>query len=51
MIEANTVTSAGPSGSVDKGPRQERGARLAISTAAPATKTRLIVLLKFEIDR
>jgi hypothetical protein len=50
-IEANTVTSAGPPGSVDKGPKQERGARLAISTAAPATKTRLIVLLKIESDR
>jgi hypothetical protein len=50
-IEANTVTSAGPPGSVDKGPRQERGTRLAVSTAAPATKTRLIILLKTEGDR
>jgi hypothetical protein len=48
-IEANTVTSAGPPGSVDKGPRQERGARLAVSTAGPAAKTRLITLLKIEL--
>ncbi|MGE0131623.1 MAG: DUF4962 domain-containing protein [Blastocatellales bacterium] len=45
-IEANTVTAAGRPGSVDKGPRQERGLRLAVSTAAPATKTRLIMLMK-----
>jgi hypothetical protein len=48
-IEANTVTSAGPPGSVDKGPRQERGARLAVSTVGPAAKTRLITLLKIEL--
>jgi hypothetical protein len=50
-IEANMVTSAGPPGSVDKGPRQERGARLAVSTPTPATNTRLIILLKIEGDR
>jgi hypothetical protein len=50
-IEANTVTSAGPPGSVDKGPKQERGPRLAVSTTAPATKTRFIILLKIEDHR
>jgi Domain of unknown function (DUF4962)/Heparinase II/III-like protein len=50
-IEANTVTSAGPPGSVDKGPRQERGSRLAVSTTAPATKTRFTILLKIEDHR
>ncbi len=47
-IEANTVTSAGQPGSVDKGPQQERGLRLAVSTEAPATKARLTMLLKIE---
>lgn len=47
-IENNTVTSAGQPGSVDKGPRQERGLRLAVSTAAPATKARITILLKIE---
>ncbi len=45
-IEANTVTAAGRPGSVDKGPQQERGVRLAVSNATPATKVRFAVLLK-----
>jgi hypothetical protein len=49
-IEDNTVTSAGRPGSVDKGPRQERGVRLAVSTAAPATRTRFTLLLKIESE-
>ena len=47
-IEANTVTAAGRPGSVDKGPQQERGLRLAVSNANPATKVRFVVLLKIE---
>jgi Domain of unknown function (DUF4962)/Heparinase II/III-like protein len=47
-VESNMVTAAGRPGSVDKGPRQERGLRLAISTLAAATKTRLVMLLKVE---
>jgi hypothetical protein len=47
-IEANNVTAAGRPGSVDKGPRQERGLRLAVGVAAPATRTRLTMLLKIE---
>ena len=47
-IEPNVVTAAGQPGSVDKGERQERGLRLAISTGAPATSARLVMLLKIE---
>jgi hypothetical protein len=47
-IEPNIVTAAGRPGSVDKGERQERGLRLAISTGAPATSARLVMLLKIE---
>jgi hypothetical protein len=47
-IEPNIVTAAGQPGSVDKGERQERGLRLAISTGAPATSARLVMLLKIE---
>ncbi len=35
-IEPNIVTAPGPPGSVDKGPQQQRGERLAVSTAQPA---------------
>jgi hypothetical protein len=47
-IEPNVVTAAGRPGSVDKGEKQERGLRLAISTGAPATSARLVMLLKIE---
>jgi hypothetical protein len=47
-IEPNVVTGAGQPGAVDKGERQERGQRLAISTPAPATEARFVLLLKIE---
>ena len=47
-IEDNFVTSPGPPGLVDKGPKQERGLRLAISTAEPTTKAHFTLLLKIE---
>ncbi|MCP9496735.1 MAG: DUF4962 domain-containing protein [Pyrinomonadaceae bacterium MAG19_C2-C3] len=47
-IEPNIVTAPGRPGSVDKGEQQERGVRLAISTAQPATSARFVKLFKIE---
>lgn len=40
VVEDNVLTAAGPPGSVDKGERQVRGQRLAVSTPAPQTDAR-----------
>ncbi|HEX8119505.1 MAG TPA: heparinase II/III family protein, partial [Pyrinomonadaceae bacterium] len=40
VVEENVLTAPGPPGSVDKGERQVRGRRLAVSTPAPQTRTR-----------
>lgn len=45
-IEPNFLTSAGAPGSVDKGERQQRGERLAISTAKPSSVARFALTLK-----
>jgi hypothetical protein len=47
-IEPNDLTAPGPPGSVDKGERQVRGERLAISTMAPAKAVNFRVSLKIE---
>ena len=48
-VEANALTAPGRPGSVDKGERVERGQRLAVSTAGPATSARFAVSLKVEV--
>ncbi|MBV9927782.1 MAG: heparinase II/III family protein [Acidobacteria bacterium] len=40
VVEENVLTAPGPPGSVDKGERQVRGRRLAVSTPTPQTRTR-----------
>ena len=40
VVEENVLTAPGPPGSVDKGERQVRGQRLAVSTQGPQTRTR-----------
>lgn len=45
-VEENVLTAPGPPGSVDKGERQVRGQRLAISTAKPETSARFRVRLE-----
>jgi hypothetical protein len=45
-IEPNIVIAAGLPGSVDKGERQERGQRLAISSAGPVRDIRFALSLK-----
>lgn len=47
-VEQNDVTAPGRPGSVDKGERQIRGERLAISTAQPTREARFVHLLKIE---
>lgn len=44
-IEPNVVIAAGLPGSVDKGERQERGQRLAISSAGPVKDIRFVISL------
>jgi hypothetical protein len=46
VIEPNIITSAGPPGAVDKGPREERGWRVAITVKEPS----LINKLSFSLD-
>ncbi len=48
IVEKNILTAPGKPGSVDKGEREERGVRLAISTAEKAGKLNLEVRLKIE---
>ena len=45
-IEPNVLTAPGQPGSVDKGERQERGKRMAVSTAAPVNKTQFVISLE-----
>ncbi len=45
-IEPNILTAPGKPGSVDKGERQQRGERLAVSNATPAKEARFVMLLK-----
>lgn len=45
VVEENVLTAAGPPGSVDKGERQVRGQRLAVSTPGPQTSARFRVRL------
>ena len=45
-IETNILTAPGRPGSVDKGEREERGVRLAISTGKAVSKTRFAVKLR-----
>ncbi len=40
VVEENVLTAPGPPGSVDKGERQVRGQRLAVSTNGPQTSAR-----------
>lgn len=40
VVEENLLTAPGPPGSVDKGERQVRGQRLAVSTNGPQTSAR-----------
>lgn len=45
-IEPNVLTAPGKPGSVDKGERQQRGERLAVSNSRPATTAQFILKLK-----
>lgn len=45
-VEKNILTAPGPPGSVDKGPREERGVRLAASTSKPVEQLKLVTTLK-----
>jgi hypothetical protein len=47
-IEPNDLTAPGRPGSVDKGEKEVRGLRLAVSTPAPATAARFVMTLKVE---
>jgi phage-related protein len=47
-IEKNILTAPGRPGSVDKGEREERGVRLAISTAEKVRKARFAVKIKIQ---
>jgi hypothetical protein len=47
-IGPNLVTAAGQPGSVDKGERQQRGQRLAVSTAAAAPEARFVIVLRID---
>lgn len=46
VVEPNVLTAPGRPGSVDKGERQVRGERLAVSTANPTTSVRFVTVLK-----
>ncbi|HYJ92424.1 MAG TPA: heparinase II/III family protein, partial [Pyrinomonadaceae bacterium] len=50
-IEKNMLITPGPPGNVDKGQREERGVRLAISTNKPAQVTKFILHLSIENQR
>jgi hypothetical protein len=47
-VEENLLIAPGRPGSVDKGERQVRGERLALSTTAPATTARFMVRMRIE---
>lgn len=46
QIEPNILTAPGKPGSVDKGDRQQRGERLAVSNAKPSTFAQFLIKLK-----
>jgi hypothetical protein len=46
VIEPNILTAAGPPGAVDKGERQQRGERLAISTNRAVTNATFVLKLR-----
>ncbi len=48
IIEKNILTAPGRPGSVDKGEREERGVRLAISTDGKVQKTKFLIKLKIQ---
>jgi hypothetical protein len=50
-IEPNVLTAPGRPGSVDKGERQERGKRMAVSTAAPVSKAQFVISLEIAARR
>ena len=50
-VEENVLTAPGQPGSVDKGERQVRGNRLALSTVSPSTSARLVVRLRADLSR
>jgi hypothetical protein len=50
VVEENVLTAPGPPGSVDKGERQVRGQRLAVSTPAPQTRTRFRLRLSVGVN-
>jgi hypothetical protein len=50
-VEENVLTAPGPPGSVDKGERQVRGQRLAVSTPAPQTSARFRMRLRVAASR
>ena len=47
-VEKNILTAPGRPGSVDKGEREERGVRLAISTEKPTKEAKFLVRLKIK---
>ncbi len=51
VIEDNVLTAPGPPGSVDKGERQVRGQRLAVSTREPQTPAHFRVRLNLATQR
>ncbi|HEV8591905.1 MAG TPA: hypothetical protein VGQ55_07360, partial [Pyrinomonadaceae bacterium] len=50
-VETNYLTAPGRPGSVDKGEREERGVRLAVTTTAPVDKAKFITRLRIERKR
>lgn len=48
VIEKNILTAPGRPGSVDKGEREERGVRLAISTKEKTTKAKFVVKMEIQ---
>jgi hypothetical protein len=44
-IEPNVLTAPGRPGSVDKGPREERGMRLAVAPPSPVSQTKFVTRL------
>ncbi len=47
-IEKNILITPGPPGNVDKGEREERGVRLAISTSKPTSQATFLIKLKIK---
>jgi hypothetical protein len=45
-VEPNVLTAPGRPGSVDKGERQERGRRVAVSTRGPVSEARFVITLE-----